>query len=190
MNIAYCQELDYANKYLGVTLSIPNGAQITEGNPIRPLTSEEESAFKEVFNSDAESLKEALKKTIFTLGYYSGAIKEGADGSISATATPVKSNGENHAKKAAHALIYAEEKENKEMSFSFTEKAREIIISGIVFYVSKGDLKILQNKNVIFKMPIYFYIAEFNSLVVTFIISGNEEKVHILESTLLDMVIH
>ena len=175
---------------MGITLSIPDGAQIVEGAPVNPLTSEEEVAFETVFESDPETLQQQFNKIIFTLGFYLGPIEEGADGSIAVSAISIDPDIQNHAKDLALSMLASEEAETDSMSFSFIEKLNEIKISEYDFFVSKGILKLFQDNEIMFEMPINYYLAEFNGLVVTFTVSGNKENVRILEKSLLEMKIH
>jgi len=183
----YCFATDYNNQGLGVELSIPEGAKVVEGNELKSFSKEETIAFKKVFETDPAAIQEALNKTIFTIGYYDGPISEGPNGSIMVSAVPAitKDIGS-----FSSSLLGKEEQKTESMSFKFSEQGTNVIISGRNFVVSKGNLKIIQNKVPIFEMPIFYYITEIDSKFVTFTISGNKERVASLEKSLLAMIIN
>ncbi len=186
-NINTCFAIEYSNQDLGIRMSIPEGAQVVEGNALKEFSEEEFEAFKKVFETEPSQIQETLNQTIFTIGYYDGQIPEGPNGSIMVSAVPAISKG---VEEFSSALCGSEEKETELMSFKFYEKDTSIEISGHKFVVSKGNLKIIQDKVVIFEMPIYYYITEIASKYVTFIISGESARVAKLEGSLLEMVVN
>jgi len=180
-----CFSAEYVNKHIGVKLNIPNGAVVTEGNTSKPLSDEELKAFSTVFEANPKDFKKALNQTLFTLGYFSGPIENGADASISASIISIDGNDE--ITSTTNQLIKSEEKENDFMSFKFTEKSKKATISNNIFLVSKGILKIKSEGKVTFSMPIHYYMTKINNLIVLFILSGIESKMSNLEKSLLSM---
>jgi len=180
-----CFSSEYVNNHLGLRLNIPSGAQVIEENILKPLSEKELKEFLTVFDTNLKDFKKFINQTLFTLGYFSGPIEEGADASILVSIISTDDNEE--IRLITNQLIKSEEKENDFMSFKFTEKAKKIIISNNVFLVSKGILKIKYQGEVTFSMPIYYYMTKINNTIVLFTLSGIESKVIKLENSLLEM---
>ena len=182
-----CTGTEYVNKDLGFALTIPKGAKAVEGNPIKPLTETEEEAFNTVFGVNPEEIKKWQNNIVFSIGYYSGAIENGSDASLSASTYKVESSKKDQVEEFTKKLIESEENENQYMSFKFNQKAKIISISNKLFFVSKGVLKIKEGDKVTFSMPIYYYITKFKSFIVMFTLSGDEKLVKTLEISLLSI---
>jgi len=180
-----CFSSEYVNKHLGLRLNIPSGAQVVEENILKPLSEKELKEFLTVFDTNLKDFKKFINQTLFTLGYFSGPLEEGADASILVSIISTDDNAE--IRLITNQLIKSEEKENDFMSFKFTEKAKKTIISNNVFLVSKGILKIKYQGEVTFSMPIYYYMTKINNTIVLFTLSGIESKVIKLEESLLEM---
>ncbi|MGN7437901.1 MAG: hypothetical protein ACTHOO_04580 [Alcanivorax sp.] len=187
---SHCHASEYYNDKLKVTIPIPDGTQVVEGNKLKPMSEEEQDAFKKVFDADSQDIEQQLNQTIFTIGYYTGPTENGADASIAASAYPNDPTKENYVKEFATTLITSEEKETESMSLSFSEKLTPIKISQHNFLVSKGILSILSGGEAIFQMPIYYYVAEINNQILLFVISGEQEKANTLEESFLKMKIN
>ena len=176
---------NYFDKKLRISVPVPPGALVVKGNFLTPPSAEAEDALRQVFDENDADLKKLMEGTLFTIGYFSGPIENGADAHLDAKIVSVKKGSANQMAQFTNELIKREEKETRLMSFNFFEKSKEIFISNKKFLVSKGVLRIKQNGQVSFSMPIYYYVSEIKEGIVFYSLSGEEEKVAILEKAFL-----